>query len=84
MASTFPPLLEVTTDLGAQEIMFIVDTGAAVSIIPKEYLANTVLNSTNIALVFCKQCKNRVPWIDCSNRDNKKNLRGKISREHLL
>lgn len=63
MASTFPPLMEVTTHLGAQKIMFIVDTGAAVSIIPKEYLVNTVLYTTNIALVSANNVK-----IECSGQ----------------
>lgn len=53
--------LEVTRYLGAQKITFIVDIGAAVSIIPKDYLTNTILYPMNILLISANNVK-----IECS------------------
>ena len=50
-ASIISPLLEVAAKIEAQEIKFIVDTGAAISIVPKRYLKGAVIHPTNIAIV---------------------------------
>lgn len=54
-----PALLEVTTQLGAQKITFVVEIRDAISIIPKEYLTNTILYPMNISLVSANNVKKK-------------------------
>ena len=56
IASTHSPLLEIFT-------RFVVDTGAAILIIPKEYLNNAVIYPTIISLVSVNNVK-----IECSGQ----------------
>lgn len=63
LASISSPLLIVAARLGAQSLNFIVDTGAAVSILPKRYLSGAVTYPTNISLVSANDQK-----IECSGQ----------------
>lgn len=51
LASTYPPLLEVTARLGAQKINFVVETGDAILILPKKYLGGVVIYQMKISIV---------------------------------
>ena len=57
IASTHPLLLDISKHLWAQGIKLVVDTRAAFSVIPKEYLNNTVTYPTNISLVSVTNVK---------------------------
>lgn len=57
IASTHSPLMEVAARLGATNIDFVVDTGAAVSVIPKKYVNGVVIYPTNISIVAANGIK---------------------------
>lgn len=78
MVCIFLTLFEVSTYSRAQKITFAVDNGDGVSVVPKEYLTNTVLYPSNISQVSANNVK-IVLCKYCANLGKKKNL-GEISR----
>ena len=49
-APCVPPLLEIKATLGATKLSLVIDTGAAVSILPKKLLAGVTVNPTPVSL----------------------------------
>lgn len=61
MTAIFSPIYEVTIQLWVHKITLVVDTGAAVPILLKKYLKNTVLYPTNISLLSANNVNVKCP-----------------------
>lgn len=61
IASSYSSLLEVAVRLGANKVNIVVDTGAAVSVIPKQFLNGVIIQPTNIVAA-------NVVKIECSDQ----------------